>query len=78
MKETDWFDLDKSPVHPGVYKTMHLTTARIRITGYSKWSDRGWGYTENSPEQAAMCRTISGVQSKQWKGLTSEKKWTDE
>lgn len=70
MKETDWFPLTVCPVREGVYRTLHLNTARTYIEGYSMWIPGiGWGFTENTPERAATYRYPSSQQSKQWKGV---------
>jgi hypothetical protein len=69
-QETDWFPLTHCPVHPGVYKTLHLGSDRKRIEGYSKWqAGRGWSQTQRTIEEADIQYGVSLVQSKQWKGL---------
>jgi len=75
MKETDWFPLTHCPIHPGVYKTLHLASDRRRIEGYSRWlQGKGWSYTEETPEKANRHRYLTTMQSKQWKGLTEAPK----
>lgn len=73
MKETDWLPLTHCPIHPGVYKTMHLSTRRLRCEGYSKWmGPDGWSYTFETTELASKATARSAMQSKQWKGILKE------
>lgn len=76
MEETDWFPLTHCPIHPGVYKTLHLASNRRRIEGYSNWiAGKGWSQTQDTPQKAAQFHFgCSTQQSKQWKGLKEQLK----